>query len=191
MAVPPCTPVALGDPLIDDFESGMVDSVSPGGIEHGWYQGRYEGEEQTFGIAKVDPPRPGSASQLAFATRGVGRYAMIGVSYVGCFAVPEARGIRFFVLLNVEGVKFEVRGDTGANFPVASGGRCEGCLSNWATAPLRTGWQEIEIPFERFVGGTHPYDPNDQLGFTFQWTITSPMRPSEPYEFMIDDLSYY
>jgi hypothetical protein len=71
---------------------------------------------------------------------------------------------------------------------VKSGGTCDDCFHNIASVMLVSGWQEVEIPFERFTGGTYRFDANDQLGFSFQWS-SGDQVPS-PYELWIDDVTY-
>lgn len=181
-------PIAISDPLINDFENGDVNFTSPSRIPQNWYSSRVVGEESMLVFEPPDSPRPGSSSSLAIKLQGLGTYGGIGVGYHGCFSVTPTRAIRFFVQATSSPSPLVVRADTRATSRVESGGTCDDCFANIATVMLVSGWQEVEIPFERFTGGTYPFDANDQFGFSFQWS--SGARVPIAYELWIDDVTY-
>jgi hypothetical protein len=183
-----CTPIAISDRLVNDFENGNHNFTSPSGIPQNWYQSTIVGEDWTLVFAAPNPPRPSSSSTLAIKLQGLGTHGAIGVLYNGCYAVPLARGIRFFVQAPSSPSPLVVRADTRATSPVKSGGTCDDCSHNIALVTLVSGWQEVEVPFERFTGGTYQFDANDQLGFSFQWSAGD--QGPIPYELWIDDVTY-
>lgn len=187
-AGPACTPVAIPERLVNDFENGELNFTSPSGIPQNWYQSTIVGEKWTLVFERPNPPRPSSSSSLAIKLQGLGTHAAIGVLYHGCYSVPLARGIRFFVQAPSSPSPLIVRADTQATSPVKSGGTCDGCSHNIALVALAAGWQEVQIPFERFTGGTYPFNANDQLGFSFQWSAGD--QGPTPYELWIDDVTY-
>ncbi len=188
-----CDPMVVQHPLINDFENGEVNVESPSGIPQTWYPGGVITEEREFGILPLADPREGTSSELGASLRGVGTGGMIGVTFWGCYALPAAKGIRFSVRVDTEGGQVEplrmvVRGDTLANSPPHAGGSCADCMQNYTTVDLEAGWQEIEVSFDEFTGGTYPYDPEDQRGFSFQWH--APYMVPVAWELWVDDVSY-
>lgn len=182
-----CVPIAVRDPLINDFENGEVNFESPNGIPQNWHPGGVLGEEREFGVV----PREladGSSDGLAFRVHGFGTAGTAGVRFWDCYAVPHARGIRLSVRLDANTDRLTVRADTSANAPIGVGGRCDGCLQNYARLTLESGWQEITILFEEFGGGTHPFDPTDQIGFSFQWSSLD--QDPIDWELWLDDVNY-
>lgn len=187
-AGPACTAIAIADPLVNDFENGNVKFTSPSGIPQNWYSSTIVGEEWKLGFEPPKPPRPSSSSMLAIKLEGFGSSAAIGVLFQGCFSIAPARAIRFYIYATSTAVPLVVRADTRATSRVASGGACDQCSANIATVPLGSGWQEVEIPFDRFAGGSFPFEASDQLGFSFQWSTGD--RVAIPYELWIDDVTY-
>jgi hypothetical protein len=171
--------------MINDFESGEVNFESPSGIPQNWYPG---GLLVEFGFAPREAEPGGESSGLAFVVHGVGTSGMSGVRFNGCYAVPDARGIRFSVRLEANTNRLGVRADTAANARSDVGGRCDDCLQNYVHLALAPGWQEIELLFDQFDGGTHPFDPNDQIGFNFQWASLD--EDPVAWELWVDDVSY-
>lgn len=93
-AAPACTPIAIPEQLINDFENGDLDFTSPSGIPQNWYQSTIVGEEWTLVFERPNPPRPSAGRYAGHITREERRHLrrLLSQHRVGCARCRLAGG---------------------------------------------------------------------------------------------------
>jgi hypothetical protein len=184
--------------LIDNMEADDGHICTGNGRQGFWYT--YVDSEPGSSISPSTKP---ALPVAAIPVRANSQYAMYASgtfhSYAGLGCTLDAvlgGQIQSINASSFTGVHFWAHGDpikvvlqTTADETTANGGTCTlvNCFGSDSTPVYgsETDWSEFHVPFTTFTGGAYPFQASDLWSIEF-----GPIDPG-PFEFWIDDLSFY